>query len=268
MAGLSILALTAAPGSFAAARATKPTHRHNARGRVTVKPSRGYPGTFLHLSFRAPDRTGVVGGEVRYYVVSASETSGSGGCTSQLGQDVYSSRAHARVRVTLKPGNDGWCLGTFKGTVTEQERPVCPFREVCPMYIVIVRTIGKFKFTIQAQPPGGDKTPPVFAGLRSAVYCTPGPERPGESVPYNLSWRAAHDNVSPSSQIVYDIFKSTTPGGENFSEPTWTSPPGATKFQTPDLPASGSTYFVVRARDQAGNEDSNDIERQGADPCL
>ena len=61
---------------------------------------------------------------------------------------------------------------------------------------------------------------------------------------------------------------STTPGGEDYSQPSWTTGPGATKFQTPALPADESVYFVVRARDNADNEDSNMVERQGADPCV
>ena len=61
---------------------------------------------------------------------------------------------------------------------------------------------------------------------------------------------------------------STTPGGENFSSPNWTSQPGANTFTTPKLPVAKASYFVVRARDQAGNEDQNRVERQGVDPCV
>lgn len=236
--------------------------------KVTLMPSTGYPGTFFHVDFRAPDRTGRAGGKTRYYEVSASGPAGGRNCASDVVRDVGGTRAHAHVRVTLKPGAAGWCLGTFHGTVSEQERPACPYREVCPQYIVLLKRIGKFSFTVQAQPAGGDSTPPTFAGLVSAQACTPGPQRPGETTPYHLGWRAAHDAVTPSSQIVYDIFMSSTPGAENYSQPAWTTSPGVTKFQTPGLSSHGSFYFVVRARDQAGNEDGNQIERQGVDPCL
>jgi hypothetical protein len=74
--------------------------------------------------------------------------------------------------------------------------------------------------------------------------------------------------VTPSSKIVYDIFISTTPGGEDFAHRTWTTQPGAITFRTPGLPSHGTFYFVVRARDQAGNEDGNRVERVGLDPCL
>ncbi|MHB8468306.1 MAG: hypothetical protein ACYDCH_00915, partial [Gaiellaceae bacterium] len=65
-----------------------------------------------------------------------------------------------------------------------------------------------------------------------------------------------------------DIYVATTPGGENFSQPTWTTVPGATSFRTPGLPSHGDAYFVVRARDAAGNEDANTREQKGVDPCV
>lgn len=234
---------------------------------VSVRPRSGSPATTFTVAFRAPDRTGKVGGEERYYVVSASGPSG-GHCVAQVTRDAGASRAHARVRVELLAGGQGWCAGAFHGSVTEQERPVCPYREVCPAYVLQVKTIGKFRFRVRVAPPGGDTTPPVFAGLRSATACTPGPQRPGETTPYHLRWNAAHDDVTPSSQVVYDIFMSNTSGGEDFSEPDWTTAPGALTFTTPGLPSHGTVYFVVRARDRAGNEDHNRVERQGVDPCL
>jgi Collagen triple helix repeat (20 copies) len=108
---------------------------------------------------------------------------------------------------------------------------------------------------------------PAFAGLQSASYCTGGPVQPAEMVSYTLTWQAATDNVTPSSQIVYDIFVAHPPGGEDFSHPTWTTPPGVTTYSTPDLPSEG-TYFVVRARDKAGNEDQNTVEREGVNTCF
>ena len=83
-----------------------------------------------------------------------------------------------------------------------------------------------------------------------------------------MSWQPASDNLTPSAQIVYDIYLASTAGREDFSAPTWTSAPGATTFRTPGLASHGSFYFVVRARDAAGNEDHNTIEVRGSDPCL
>ena len=234
---------------------------------VTVWPRVGAPAATFTVRFRAPDRTGRVGGDERYYVVSASGPS-RGRCVAEVTRDAGASRAHARVRVKLKPGTQDWCRGGFHGTVTEQERPACPFREVCPNYVILVRTVGKFSFRVTAGPGGGDRTPPVFAGLQAATTCTPGPSRPGQTTPYHLTWKAARDKVTPRSQIVYDVFESTTSGGEDFAHPSWTTSAGATAFTTPGLPADRTVYFVVRARDRAGNEDHNHVQRPGVNPCL
>src|SRR3989441_12810125 len=113
-----------------------------------------------------------------------------------------------------------------------------------------------------------DVTPPTFAGLKSATTCIPGPIGGGRTTSYHLSWDPATDDVTPSSEIVYDVYQATTSGGENFATPTYTTPPGATSFDTPQLPTDKYFYFVVRARDQAGNRDSNLVEREGANLCV
>jgi hypothetical protein len=113
-----------------------------------------------------------------------------------------------------------------------------------------------------------DQTPPTFAGLVSATTCVPGPIGGGQTTSYTLSWNTATDNLTPTRRIVYDVYQATEPGGENFSTPTYTTAPGATSFATPPLPADKLFYFVVRARDKAGNSDSNTVERQGVNPCV
>jgi hypothetical protein len=118
-----------------------------------------------------------------------------------------------------------------------------------------------------AWPSVAETTPPTFGGLKSAVTCLPGPVGGGRSSTYNLSWDPATDNVSPPSRIVYDVYQANAPGGENFSTPTYTSAAGATSFATPPLSSDQNWYFVVRARDEAGNSDSNKVERQGQNLC-
>ena|SRR5439155_8243667 len=113
-----------------------------------------------------------------------------------------------------------------------------------------------------------DHKPPAFAGLQSAVTCIPGPIGPGTTASYHLTWQAATDKVSPSSAIVYEVFQAGKSGAEDFSTPTYTTSPGATSFDTPPLPADQSFFFVVRATDEAGNTDSNTIEREGVNLCL
>jgi len=113
-----------------------------------------------------------------------------------------------------------------------------------------------------------DNTPPSFAGLKSATTCIPGPVGGGRTTSYNLSWDPATDNVSPSRRIVYDVYQAETSGGEDFSAPTYTTPAGATSFATPPLSTDKHFYFVVRARDQAGNSDSNTVQREGQNLCV
>ena len=113
-----------------------------------------------------------------------------------------------------------------------------------------------------------DNTPPSFAGLKSATTCIPGPVGGGRTTSYNLSWDPATDNVTPSKKIVYDVYQANTSKGEDFSTPTYTTSAGVTSFTTPPLATDQYFYFVVRARDQAGNSDSNTVERQGQNLCV
>jgi hypothetical protein len=113
-----------------------------------------------------------------------------------------------------------------------------------------------------------DTVPPKFAGLQSATTCIPGPIGPGRATSYHLRWKAATDNVTPSGRIVYDIYQAQRSGGENFFKPTYTTRPGVTSFDTPKLSSTKTFYFVVRARDQAGNRDSNRVERRGVNLCV
>ena len=118
---------------------------------------------------------------------------------------------------------------------------------------------------------GRDRTPPVFAGLRSATTCIPGPVGGGERMSsFRLVWPAAKDNVTPSSRIAYDVYQATASVAENFSHATYTTRRGVTSFVTPQLPSNAmdTYYFVVRARDVAGNRDRNRRERPGRNLCL
>jgi CARDB len=114
-----------------------------------------------------------------------------------------------------------------------------------------------------------DRTPPAFAGLVSAVTCIPGPSGgPTRTSSYRLTWTAATDEGTPSAGIVYDVYQANAPGGEDFTAPTYTTGPGAVSFGTPLLPDDRAYYFVVRARDRAGNRDRNLVESRGTNLCL
>ena len=115
----------------------------------------------------------------------------------------------------------------------------------------------------------GDVTPPRFDGLVSATTCIPGPV--GGTTRYSaygLKWNPATDDATPAGDIVYDVYEAHTPGGEDFSKPTYTTQPGATTFATPPLPDNVQHYFVVRAVDNAGNRDRNKVERLGENLCV
>jgi CARDB len=115
---------------------------------------------------------------------------------------------------------------------------------------------------------GVEKTPPRFGGLKAATTCIPGPVGEGRTAAYHLRWDPATDDVTPASAIAYDVYQATTSGGEDLSAPAYTTEPGEVSFTTPLLPTTKTYYFVVRARDHAGNRDSNRIERQGVNLCL
>ncbi len=98
-----------------------------------------------------------------------------------------------------------------------------------------------------------DTTPPVFAGLASATSTSP--------TTITLGWTAATDDVTPQSQLVYDIFQASASGGESYAGPTYTTSAGQTSYTVTGLLPQQTRYFVVRARDQAGNEASNTVEK-------
>jgi hypothetical protein len=262
----SVLAVTLALGASG-------VHRE----RIYVTPTVGSAQTVFVVSFKAPERTGVYGSSQRHDVLTASAPAGSRGCVTTLDVQVPDARAGAHLRVALDPRKLGgeWCQGTYHGQVEELQSAVCPHGALCPTYVLVRGTVGRFSLRVRSTapvvgppPPGADGTFPSFTGLQRAFACTPGAQRPGQTTPFTLSWEAATDNVTPSPEIVYDVYVAATPGGEDFSKPTWTTPPGVTTYRTPGLSSHGTFYFVVRARDSAGNEDLNTLEQHGVDPCY
>jgi hypothetical protein len=134
--------------------------------------------------------------------------------------------------------------------------------------LLTVAVVALLLLGAPAQARRRDHAPPTFAGLRAALTCLPGPIGPGRTSSYHLSWEPASDDVTPSRKIVYDVYQATTSGGENFSRPTYRTAPGVSSFDTPPLPSEQYFYFVVRARDRAGKEESNTVEREGQNLCV
>lgn len=106
---------------------------------------------------------------------------------------------------------------------------------------------------------GIDSTPPTFAGVTAA---SPGPSS------ITLSWAAASDDSSAQADIQYLVYQAPSPGGESYAAPTAVTPAGATSFAVGKLAPSTTYYFVVRARDLAGNVDANTVELSATTPST
>jgi len=98
-----------------------------------------------------------------------------------------------------------------------------------------------------------DTDPPTFGGLESATAISP--------TEVQLQWSAATDDRTPSADIVYLIYMATTSGGQNFATPTATTAPGVITYTLTGLSPETMYCSVVRAKDEAGNTDTNTIER-------
>ncbi len=252
-----------------------------ARVRAYVSPTIGRPATQFVIRFRAPNATTNTGTFHSHYQVYVSGSRGAR-CTSSESFALGPTTRGAHVRLTLKPkGSRGtWCAGTFRGRIVEFIINVCqptPTAIVCPDILVAPQTVARFSFRVRKARPstggtgtgtGTQTSGPTFAGLQSATTCTtPGPKILPAQRTYTLTWTAATDPVTPSSEIVYDIYYSPTSGGEDFSSPSATTPPGATQYSM-DVSSEGPAYFVVRARDTAGHEDQNKVEHLGVNTCT
>jgi hypothetical protein len=108
--------------------------------------------------------------------------------------------------------------------------------------------------------PFPDKTPPVFAGATNATATS--------LTTIRVTWRPASDDVTPASRILYDVYSSLSSGHESFASPTTTSAPGAFSVDVGGLLPLTTYFFVVRARDQAGNSDANTVEVSASTPLL
>jgi hypothetical protein len=244
-----------------------------AKVRVSVRPSIGKQRTSFVVRFRAPNATGSSATLKTHYQVSAAGTPGKR-CTSSASVTIGPTKRGQRLLATLKPRGAGhrWCTGEFHGRIVQITQVVCPPipQMVCPEIEIAPVTIARFSFRVKRSTKGSSVTPgvgPTFAGLVSAVRtCLPPQSQivPNPIAPIqgkvDLSWNRATDPNTPSSQIVYEIFYASTSGGENYSTPTWTTAPGVTHF-TVALNGFGSAFFVVRARDKAGRQDHNTVQR-------
>jgi hypothetical protein len=267
---LVVVAALLALGAFASVAAA-------AGVRVYVSPSSGKPTTKFVVRFRTPATPGV--GLHHRYELYANGARGSR-CTSSVSIAIGAIAAGSPVRLTLKPAHRSgtWCADKFNGRIVEYLSPICqPLKTaiICPDIVIAPQTIGRFSFSVRmagssstSSGTGTHSGGPSFAGLQSATTCIPpGPKALPSQRTYELTWSAATDPLTPSSQIVYEIFYSPTSGGENYSTPTWTTPAGVTQYSV-TISNSTPAYFVVRARGSDGLVDHNTVERVGVDSCT
>lgn len=97
-----------------------------------------------------------------------------------------------------------------------------------------------------------DTTAPVFTGVTSASSIG--------LTGLTLNWTSAGDNKDSGTDLFYNIYISTTSSAQVFTTPSFTTAAGATNFAITGLSSGLTYYFVVRAVDKAGNEDSNVVE--------
>ena len=101
-----------------------------------------------------------------------------------------------------------------------------------------------------------DNSPPVFNGAKALTLFDPGFPHIPENVYFHLTWEAATDNVTPQGRIVYLIYKNTGP--VNYGTPSSMTDPGVLSADVfTDM--FEDTNFAVRARDEAGNIDTNTV---------
>jgi hypothetical protein len=99
--------------------------------------------------------------------------------------------------------------------------------------------------------PEQDVIPPAFAGARTATPL---------SQAVRLTWDAATDQVTPAAGLVYLVYQATQSGAQNFTAPALATGAGATAVTVTGLELDTEYFFVVRARDAAGNVDANTAE--------
>ncbi len=94
---------------------------------------------------------------------------------------------------------------------------------------------------------------PTFDGVKKA-------SADGNTV--RLFWLPASDNVTHPENILYDVYSSLTQHREDFTKPPRaTSAPGAASIVLQEVNAATRYFYVVRARDVAGNVDQNNVEK-------
>jgi len=112
-------------------------------------------------------------------------------------------------------------------------------------------TPATFSFTTVNNPdPGADVTLPAAPTGLSAPATTINT--------VDLQWTAGSDNISAAGSLIYDLYESTVSGQTDFArDPFRSTAAGAVAFTVNGLTSHTPYYFVVRTRDQKGNQSAN-----------
>ena len=100
-----------------------------------------------------------------------------------------------------------------------------------------------------------DVKAPTFGGLVSATAS-------GKTT-LALAWVEAADDFSPPANITYNVYVATSAGAESFTSTT-RKVVGKGTYTVTGLVAGTTYYVVVRAEDEAGNEEKNVTEKSAA----
>ncbi|MBV9213541.1 MAG: hypothetical protein JOZ25_07825 [Actinobacteria bacterium] len=134
------------PGAADAGSATSPSPAEDTSPKV--KPRHGEPGTDFKLSLTARHDLGVHGESRSDYRVAISGPREGCGLSFQIGHGAAGTRIHRRL---AHPGGAGWCLGSYKGTVSYETGPYCPPQpgHACPLFVVQGVPAGRFSFRVE-----------------------------------------------------------------------------------------------------------------------
>jgi alpha-tubulin suppressor-like RCC1 family protein len=162
----------------------------------------------------------------------------------------------ARIRVYATPD----CTGAVVGTATTSD-----FGSFSAVASGVTRDgITRFAATAEdragnvggcsaALPYQHDSQAPTFGGAQAASGVS--------ASQITVSWAAATDSVTAPASLVYEVCRTAEPDGcVNQFTASEVTPPGVTSFTMGGLAEGTRYYFVVRARDEAGNLDRNTSE--------
>jgi hypothetical protein len=160
-----------------------------------------------------------------------------------------------RIYVSTTPGGENFAVPTAESAPGATSFVIDTGLAANTKYYVVVRAVDASghqddNTAEQSATTQVDTMAPSFEGVTSV---TPAPE-----ASLAIAWQPATDDLTPQAGIVYDVFLSSTSGGENLNLPDAVSAPGATSLTVHGLALAGATYYVVvRAVDAAGNVDTS-----------